>query len=548
MRDKSVKYKQPLKESFLEDILDMSDEELKAELKSRNLNADNLVQRFNSALWKGTELAKRRLEVHMRESRARSHDVSISIPHIRTARQPTEVSTHHSKRWSTTTWTNQSAMKLAQTREPAQVIVELARNAVAQAMDSGWSGPPYDPIKLGKILGLKVVPSADVRDARTLPDRGSGFTIEFNPNQPERRLRYSIAHEIAHTFFPDCRENVRHRHSRDEMKGDEWQLEALCNIAAAELLMPIGSLEPLDRGGFNIDKLLGLRDKFQVSTEAMFIRAVNTSTLPVAMFCAHRSERPGVSGYEIDYLIRSSSLSSTAIPQSFANNDTVTECTAIGYTSKGSIRIGNQTLRLECVGMPPYPGSTFPRVAGVLAPSGAIASQKKLLSYVVGNVLEPRGTGPKIVGHVVNNKTSNWGGRGVAIAIKNRWPTSQDDFKKWSSERRLSEALGDVCLTKIDDQLYIASMIAQVGYGPSSGPRLRYGALHSCLEKLASEAAALGASVHLPRIGVGQAGGRWPVVEELLKLTMSEIDVRTTIYDLPGRSKLPLQQEIDLSR
>jgi Zn-dependent peptidase ImmA (M78 family) len=38
-------------------------------------------------------------------------------------------------------------------------------------------------------------------------------------------------------------DRIRHRGLPNELQGDEWQLEAICNVGAAELLMPHGGLK-----------------------------------------------------------------------------------------------------------------------------------------------------------------------------------------------------------------------------------------------------------------------------------------------------------------
>ena len=207
-------------------------------------------------------------------------------------------------------------------------------------MDQGWSGPPFDPLVLADMLKLEVVPRYDVPEARTVPAGRSSVYIEFNPNRPRARVRFSLAHEIAHSLFPDCSKTMRHRLSRPEATADEWQLEALCNIAAAEFLMPLGSLRPPTRGDLSIDHLLELRTKFQVSTEAVFIRVAHVSTEPCAVFC-ESCNKPATKegGYRLDYVIGSTGwhqalLSGSSVPSSSLVND----CSAVGYTAKGDER------------------------------------------------------------------------------------------------------------------------------------------------------------------------------------------------------------------
>jgi hypothetical protein len=48
---------------------------------------------------------------------------------------------------------------------------------------------------------------------------------------------------------------------------------------------------------------------------------------------------------------------------------------------------------------------------------------------------------------------------------------------------------------------------------------------------LAVRAAELGASVHMPRIGCGLAGGRWERIEPLITRRLSEHGIAVTVYD-----------------
>lgn len=436
-----------------------------------------------------------------------------------------------------TRWTNDSVLRFAGDEDPVAAITEHARTVVAQAMDAGWVGPPFDPLGVADFLRLDVVPSADVLDARTVPTTREGARIEFNPNRPRGRLRYSLAHEIAHTFFPDCTERVRNRGGHEKLCGDEWQLEALCNIGAAELLMPFGSLPPLKASSLTVDALMNLRLEYQVSTEAMFIRAVSLSDEPCAMFCAHRIESGANSGrYRLDYLISSKAWRLSSPSRGLLPQDSVAaECTAIGWTAKRDESLWDSyRVHIECVGVPPYPGSSHPRVVGLVLPVEPGTLREPSIEYLKGSVLEPRGSGQRIIAHVVNNRTLNWGGHGVASAMKRKWPSLQADYNEWGRQRKLSRALGEVCFSRVETDLTVASMVAQVGYGDSAAPRLRYAALRSCLAQVLHHANKSRASLHIPRVGCGQAGGNWDVVRDLIASTFSTANIPVTVYDPPG--------------
>ena len=286
------------------------------------------------------------------------------------------------------TWTNRSVALMAGDSDPVDAISRKARRLVLDALDKGWGGPPFDPFALADLCGIEVVAKAGVRDARTVPvGRGQRFRIEFNPTRPAARVRYSVAHEIAHTLFDDCAADVRHRAARSELARDEWQLEALCNVAAAELLMPLGSFPKLREESMTIERLVELRRTYAVSMEALSIRAVRVSNAPVAAFAASRIEKGAHMGeYRIEYTIPSHSSTAslrrgTVVPADSALSD----CTGIGFTA---IREEHwpgcgTALRVECVGIPPYPGSRYPRVVGVLRDT-ASAWKPSMLEFVRG--------------------------------------------------------------------------------------------------------------------------------------------------------------------
>jgi O-acetyl-ADP-ribose deacetylase (regulator of RNase III) len=445
-------------------------------------------------------------------------------------------------------WTNPSVTSLARSKDPIRAIEAKARETVLAAAQEGWEGPPFDPFKLAELLKITVVPSYDVLDARTVPVGSSGFQIEFNPNRPLGRIRFSVAHEISHTFFPDCSETVRNRALTGELRDDEWQLELLCNIGAAELLMPT-DLGDLEHEPVNIENLLRLRKEYDVSAEALCLRVVKLTDRPCAMFAAarpRRSEDRPV--YRIDYSIPSRTWP-IHVPQGLEVSDqtVVAGCTAVGYTAKGQEQ-WHPTLpsfMVECVGIPPYPDHRFPRVVGVLSAEDGLKKEAPRIINLIGDATEPRGGGARIIAHVVNDRTPRWGG-GFALEVRKKWRFVQDDFIQWVELKKENLALGNIHLTPISENLSIIHMIAQHGYGPSAKPRIRYTALRECLSKLATIAANQGASVHMPRIGAGQAGGNWGLIRNLIDEELTLGGIRVAVYDLPDYVPAEVQRVMNL--
>ncbi|MCI0426408.1 MAG: ImmA/IrrE family metallo-endopeptidase [Nitrospiraceae bacterium] len=444
-------------------------------------------------------------------------------------------------------WSHQSVRRFANKADPIETMIAHARSVVLNAQEQGWTGPPFDPVALAEILHVNVEPKQNLLDARTVSGPEGALRIEFNPDQPKGRQRYSIAHELAHTFFPDVREEVRHRLSRREMRDDDWQLELLCNLGAAEILMPIGSFVELSKEELSAHRLMELRRKFDVSIEALCIRLVRLTEQPCAMFAAacHKDESRR---YKVDYSLNSRtfrlpSLTGTSLPQ----RTICAECIAIGYTAKGREKWQGvpEAIDIECVGIPPYPGDSLPRVVGFMRPVVPEEIGTSKIEHLRGDATQPRGSGKKIVAHVVNDKTPNWGG-GFASVVRSKWPDVQTDFRDWVSSDPTRLELGKSRLFWVDDEIGVFSMVSQHGYGPSPRPRIRYAALSAALKSLGDAALSENASIHMPTIGCGQAGGRWSVVKELIDESLCQRRVCVTVYELANQPAIEHSGEAQL--
>jgi O-acetyl-ADP-ribose deacetylase (regulator of RNase III) len=429
-------------------------------------------------------------------------------------------------------WTHPSARLLAAEGDPEDAIVGRARDLVFRATEAGWDGPPFDPFALAELQGIDVLPSQAVVDAAIRADNRGRLRIDYNPDQPTARQRYSVAHELAHGLFPDVAKQARFRVAGKALPGDDWQLELLCNRAAAELLMPVGSIAESVTGEIGIDEVLENRRRYQVSVEAVALRLVSLARSPLLAFAAAPAR--SASAYRVDYAIPSAAWADAPRPKTIPATSVVAECTAIGYTAKGEEAWGGLPSRIEAVGIPPYPGDRLPRVVGVVRPSDGGDRTAPTIEYLRGDATSPRGEGPRVVVQVVNDKTANWGG-GFALVVRRKWPELQDEFREWArSDAHLR--LGGVHIAEAEPGLWVASVVALHGYGPSPTPRLRYRALETGLDEVAGFALTLGATVHAPRIGAGQAGGSWAVVSGLIREALCDRGIGVSIYDLPGAS------------
>lgn len=152
------------------------------------------------------------------------------------------------------------------------------------------------------------------------------------------------------------------------------------------------------------------------------------------------------------------------------------------------------------------------------------------LQYATGDATRPDASGNKVISHVCNDR-GGWG-RGFVVAVSRRWPQPEREYRTWS--RTTGFRLGAVQLVQVEPDTWVANMVAQRGYRTSSNPvPLRYDALEECLAVLAAQAAELDASVHMPRIGSGLAGGTWDQITPVIDSTLTARGIATTVYDLP---------------
>lgn len=97
-------------------------------------------------------------------------------------------------------WTNSSVRAFAKNTDPLATIEEAARALVLKAREKAWEGPPFNPLRIAEMLEVQIEANSSVADARLVATE-SGPKIEFNPQQPRERVRFSIAHEIAHLLY-----------------------------------------------------------------------------------------------------------------------------------------------------------------------------------------------------------------------------------------------------------------------------------------------------------------------------------------------------------
>lgn len=155
------------------------------------------------------------------------------------------------------------------------------------------------------------------------------------------------------------------------------------------------------------------------------------------------------------------------------------------------------------------------------------------IDYVTGDATAPNVDGPKIIAHVCNDLGA-WGA-GFVLAVSARWPEPKQAYLRTCELAAPGLLLGRTDLVTVGPDLHVANMFAQQGFGRTDPqrPPIRYEALSLCLRRVGMHARVLGASVHMPRIGCGIAGGKWAQVEPIIVGQLCVYDIAVTVYDLP---------------
>lgn len=153
------------------------------------------------------------------------------------------------------------------------------------------------------------------------------------------------------------------------------------------------------------------------------------------------------------------------------------------------------------------------------------------IEYTAGDATRPLGADNRVIVHVCNDE-GGWG-KGFVVAISKRWPEPEAHYREWHRERRDNDfGLGVVQFVKVETSLWVANLIGQRGLRSVEGvPPIRYEAVAEGLGRVARFATEHQASVHMPRIGCGLAGGSWETIEPLISEAFSAFGLRVVVYD-----------------
>lgn len=179
------------------------------------------------------------------------------------------------------------------------------------------------------------------------------------------------------------------------------------------------------------------------------------------------------------------------------------------------------------------------------------------MNFLIGDATRPvMAPGQNLILHIGNDE--GYWGKGFVLAITRRFGRYPEQcYRNWHDRKPIEKGgklifleegefnsgeckLGNVQYTKVEERLFVATMISQRSIRRNSlgNPPIRYDALVKCLThvrdfcKFNKQNADpdFGWTIHMPRIGCGEAGGKWEQVEPIVKRELGMMEVN--VYDL----------------
>lgn len=185
-----------------------------------------------------------------------------------------------SRRWHSDA--AQSVCAEVGTDDPVAAIEVLAAQLVE---DSGLARPFRNLKRMAShqdIFDIEVIPMSD---AGRLIGTAKGLLVQVNAAHPETKRRFTTCHEIGHTLFPSYDPHRPSRVDHDTgLYAEDDEEEFLCDVAAAELLMPTAEFRrELAWHKLHVWSIDKLAKEFGASLEATAIKCVRVASEPVAL-------------------------------------------------------------------------------------------------------------------------------------------------------------------------------------------------------------------------------------------------------------------------
>jgi hypothetical protein len=172
-------------------------------------------------------------------------------------------------------------------RDPELVIASLCRGLLLEA-------GALVPVNVEVLASYRraTVEVVDQEQAETIVWDGRRWVIRIRRLDTHGRQRFSCAHAVVHTFFMEAETLVASPTTTGRTTSWSADEEHLCDLGAAELLLPRERFVATCPPRPTMDDVLRLAATFEASAEATALRAVTLAPVPAAMVVLEPSLKP----------------------------------------------------------------------------------------------------------------------------------------------------------------------------------------------------------------------------------------------------------------
>jgi len=189
-------------------------------------------------------------------------------------------------------WLSTAVAALCSHAGDADPVCAIRRCADSLLADAEVAQPPVSLDLLASCRRVGKVEQVDMVEAGRLVPEGDAYVIQVNRRHPEGKRRFTVGHEICHTFFNEVEQSARA--SCDLATGLfdlRQEEEYLCDVGAAHILLNPRWLLPMaESRSASLDALLEIARACGASIEATAFQLAQADVLP----CTFVLWEPGV--------------------------------------------------------------------------------------------------------------------------------------------------------------------------------------------------------------------------------------------------------------
>jgi hypothetical protein len=180
--------------------------------------------------------------------------------------------------------------------------IERAARREREQLFEDCASVPVNVFQLAKRRGMQIdedLSGVSCEEGLLIPFKG-GYRVRLRKTATESRKRFSLAHEMGHTFFyKDDGNGPRHKVSVLSA-AERAAEERICNLFAAALLMPWPQLReeflelPSGNPGQMLTRLDSVSKRFRVSVPALLqrLRSLDVAAPPYMLLCLAAKPNP----------------------------------------------------------------------------------------------------------------------------------------------------------------------------------------------------------------------------------------------------------------